>query len=417
MRSAMDKVPVAFWQLLLLGLLGVPGVLFIPIIMGYLGSGDMASLLVMQVYSYYLVVVAQYGYFFNGPAKLAHANSEAARQVILLDSLSVKLKLFWCFVVFGFGLILFSAGLWQKQWLLVFSLLLFSYAMNSNWYLQTLGDFRSGVLYAAIGLGIALSLLLILVMISDIAMAPLGLIAVFVLIAPQTCLGLGSWRQSVSNCTSSMGQMTPVAQELKAGWPLVSSQLLALATSTLGTIVVRAYADDETTVAYAATEKLFNLGVTVVSGLYIAAYPQLAQKKVGQPNAYLKSLETGCFVSLALAFALLLGLKLFGGDLLGIYLGSSRALLVESALAPFGLWLGLTLAGQILIGHWVIGRKSGRVLGLNLLVLLITLSTGLLFVQTSPVNWVWGMVIGQGTMLLILVAICKSERQLLRRQY
>jgi hypothetical protein len=86
---------------------------------------------------------------------------------------------------------------------------------------------------------------------------------------------------------------------LRQDAPLVASQLLLLASTTLGTVVVGQLANADTTAAYAATEKLFNLGATVLVGLYMALYPRLASLFYADRGVYWQKIKLILLVCVA----------------------------------------------------------------------------------------------------------------------
>lgn len=407
MNGALRHISNASWQFLLLGLLGIPGVLFIPLLLRWVPVEVMASILVMQVYVYYLILVAQYGFFLSGPAHLARSTSLTARYSWLIRSLKCKSVILAGPIFLLFLLLIMWQWESESWYLLCFAALLLAYAFNSNWFLQAFGGYASGVLYTVLGV-FASSLMAVAIWLYKDSWSVMAIAcgAVGVLIFPQTCLGFGSalhgLRMLRADRLSLRSNPGELMHDLREGLPLVLSQLLALASTTLGTLVVARLSDPDTTAAYAATEKIFNLGATVLMGLYTAIYPRLAEAYVADPERYWKFLvRLLCVFGLA-GITVLFGLYFSWGVVSELYLGKSLAVLMQTIWLPFGIWLSLCIVQPILSGYLVIVNKNKAVLWVNGLVLAVTLLIGCLLATINPISWVWGMVSGQLLVIFLL---------------
>lgn len=412
MNSSKPLAPL-LWQLLLTGLLGFSGVLFVPLLVRLLPADSMAMILVGQVAVYYLVLFVQYGFQWSGPAFLARCDSVGDQLMFWHRSIQTKFVL----LLIGLG-ILASAIIWLDTiYLLVFMGLLAAFAVNSNWFLQARRDFKSGVLTAMCGVTLA-SLVLFGLWHTHLPPSLLPWLAVLVLILPQTLWGFGTWlvaRRSTKvlsvNSQGNLSHLPAVSALLRAELPVVFSQLLLLGSTTLGTLVVGWMADAATATAYAATEKLFNLGATVIVGLYMAIYPRLAERFYQDPSGYVRFIWR--FIGVVVVLGLT-GLALFGfrGEaLLRFYLGLNLASLVSTVLLPMTLWLTLCVSQHMVTGHLVFLERRSAVFWVNLLVLLVTVVVGLLAAQILPVYWVYGMLCGQVVALGLLIELCRNHAE------
>ena len=247
-------LPALVWQMLLMGLLGLSGIIFVPVLLRTADAQQMATVLVAQVYVYYLVLLVQFGFGWSGPAAVARAAHAAGAAQVWRSSVKAKLWLLAGSVALLFGLGYASLA-WGSWYLIWFALLLVAFALNSNWFLQAQRNFAAGVGFA--GLGVCISALMLCASEVD------GSWVVLILVMPQICLGFGSWwvaRQTCAGVAVVDADWQSSLGVLRKDAPLVASQLLLLATTTLGTVVVSSLADADTIAAYAATEKLFNLG-------------------------------------------------------------------------------------------------------------------------------------------------------------
>ena len=415
MHNLKFQFPAWVWQSLLMGLLGLSGILFVPILLRCASPQLMASVMVAQVYVYYLVVVVQYGFAFSGAAAVARAAQAvdlSSTAQVWRSSVRGKLLLLTGPVaaVFSMGYMCIA---WGQYYVWVFALLLVAYALNSNWWLQAHQRFAPAVGFAL--LGVLASALVVYGLVGcyvPVAATVQGAWLVLVLVLPQVCVGVGTWWVARRACA----RLRPaVNDESKLSWllsdaPLVASQLLLLASTTLGTLVVGGVADANTTAAYAATEKLFNLAATALVGLYMALYPRIAALFYADRAQYWRAtqrLMLACVCG-CLGFGALLAW--LGPVLLGWYLPAHMVALVAPALGPIGLWLGLCISQHVLTSYLVLAERKRLVLWANVCVLLATVVVGYVCAHSTPVAWVYGMVAGQVLALAWLLCVCRQDR-------
>lgn len=391
-------------QMLLMSLLGLSGIIFVPVLLRWADAQLMATVLVVQVYVYYLVLLVQFGFGWSGPAALARAAHAAGVAQVWRISVKAKLLLLAVPVALLFGLGYASLA-WGQWYLLWFALLVVAFALNSNWFLQAQRNFAAGVGFA--GLGVAVSALMLCAHEFD------GAWVVFILVMPQVCLGLGSWwvaRQACADVAVVNTDWQSSLGVLGKDAPMVASQLLLLASTTLGTVVVGALADADTTAAYAATEKLFNLGATVLVGLYMAVYPRFAAWFYSDRAVYWQKTKQLLLVALLVGVGLAVSLNAVGVWLMAVYLPEHLAQKVVPVLLPFALWLGLCISQHVLTSYLVLAERNSRVLWINACVLAITVLVGYAFALNNPVDWVYGMVAGQVLALVLLLQLYREDR-------
>lgn len=406
-------IPAWVWQILLMGLLGSSGIIFVPVLLRWADPQLMAMVLVAQVYVYYLVVLVQYGFAFSGPAAVARAVDAANVAQVWRSSVRGKLLLLAgpVAVVFGVGYVCMAWGQWYV-W--VFAALLGAYALNSNWWLQAQQRFAPAVGFAA--LGVMASALVVYALVGGYvgsAATTQGAWLVLALVLPQVCVGVGTWwvaRVDANHVAKLSTSSAANISWLRTDAPLVASQLLLLASTTLGTVVVGGLADAPTTAAYAATEKLFNLAATVLVGLYMALYPRLAGLFYSNRGVYWRTTQRLLMVCGCGGLVLSSMLAHVGPLLLGWYLPAHMVALVAPVLWPLGLWLGLCVSQHVLTSHLVLAERKHMVLWANGCVLLATVVVGYACALTTPVAWVYGMVAGQVLALVWLLRMCRQDR-------
>lgn len=394
-----------------MALLGFSGVLFVPILLRLLPADSMVLIMVFQVAVFYLVLLVQYGFQWSGPAYLARCNSASDQALFWQRSIQTK------FVLFLIGLAFLAAVIvWLNAiYLLVFIGLLAAFALNSNWFLQAQRDFKSGVLGVSFGVFLA-SLVLFGLWYFELPSVLLPWLGLLVLTLPQMLLGFGTWLVARRTAGLSSEKIHPshehlptILNLLRADFPVVLSQLLLLGSTTLGTLVVGCMADAPTATAYAATEKLFNLGATVVAGLYMALYPRFAARFYKDFKGYARSVWSFVGVIAMLGLAGIVTVGRWGDVLLQFYLGVDLAAMVSTILLPLTIWLVLCVSQHMVTGHLVFLERRNAVLWVNLMIFLVTIAVGLIAAQISPVYWVYGMLFGQVMALGLLVALCRNN--------
>jgi O-antigen/teichoic acid export membrane protein len=406
--------------MLLMGLLGLSGIIFVPVLLRWADPQLMATVLVAQVYVYYLVLLVQFGFNWSGPAAVARGVQSADVAAVWHASVSSKLYLLLgpVALLFGVGYIAWADGQWH---LLGFGLLLIASALNSNWFLQSIQNFAGGVASAVAGVAVSVLLLLVLVN-QGPSVSPWlsAVLAVGILIAPQALLGLGSWWLAKRACAvlAPLGaDRLDAAQTwrlLRKDSPLVLSQLLLLASTTLGTVVVGVLADAATSAAYAATEKLFNLGATVQVGAFMALYPRFATSFYSDRAAYWLKTKQVLAAGFLVGVVGVVFLSWFGQPLMALYLSEPLAIKVAPVLNVFAIWLGLCLTQHVLTGYLVLAERHRTVLYANACVLVVTVVVGYALARIEPIHWVYGMVAGQLLACAWLLQLYLQDRRTVR---
>lgn len=406
------SLPKSIYAIGQLGLLGLPSVLFIPLLLRWVDVSVVATLLVAQVYVYYLVMLQQFGFNLTGPARLGFTGGagDTADRGILSSTLRFKSALLLINTLLWAGIVytVFDG----VSALLVFLLLLLSYVLNSNWYLQSRHDFYTGAFCAGLGVAIGLAVLVVIwqskrhgVELNDV----LGW-AVLTMIAPQVMVGIGSWWRAIRLAAPTVnGANWPINEIWSTGWPLMIAQLLLLATTTLGTVVVGHVADSDVTAAYAATEKIFNLAATVVVALFAIAYPGLARLRNHDVSAYWRRFFRVNLKLAAMGWLAAAVLSVAGPWLFGIYLSAELASRVVPVLVPFALWLSLVPFQNALQCHLTIINRTTLTIGLAIGMLVLEVGLGLLLVKVEPVYWVYGMLLAQLPPVLVLGYLWSRE--------
>ena len=400
-----------------MGLLGLSGVIFMPLLLRSVEPEIMATVLVAQVFVYYLSLFVQFGFNWSSPAAFARARSQSEVAHIWRTSIRIKTTLLvgLAFLLGVVGYRYFELG---AIYLMGFALLLGATAVNSNWLLQARSDFSSGVAFALVGV-LASSFAIYFLTYEVLSLGSLvsGFAVVLALIFPASFLGLGSWWLSNRVYVNEQPKNLNVAWRqtdtllLWENTPIVVTQLLQLVSATLGTVVVNGLADVVTTNAYASMERLFNLIASVIVALYMAAYPRLASLFYEKRAVYWTQvgglLKLGASLGLG-AFVLFV---LFGQTLLTMYVSEPLAVKVTPVILIFTLWLSLYLSQHVLTGYFVFAQRNSMVFVVNATILFVTVVIGYLMARYEPVCWVYGMLAGQVVAVAWLIRLYHQDRR------
>lgn len=398
-----------------MGLLGLSGVIFMPILLRRVDAEIMATVLVAQVFVYYLLLVVQFGFNWSSPAAFARAGSHFEAASVWYTSIRIKaiLLIIPAFLLSVFGYLHVGHG---AIYLFGFAMLLSATAVNSNWLLQARSDFVSGVVFT-LG-GVLASTFLIYCLAHDVFLLNSflnGLGVVLVLILPASFLGFGSWFLSKRIFQKDASKFSNIAWYrsdnllLWTNTPLVITQLLQLVSATLGTVVVSGLSDVVTTNAYAAMERLFNLSASVVVALYMASYPRLAAQFYDNRTAYWNQVCRLLKIGGTLALTMFVLFALFGETLLTIYVSEPLAVKVTPVMLTFTLWFGLYLSQHVLTGYFVFAQRNGMALWANALILFVTAVVGYSMARHEPVLWVYGMLAGQVVATIWLIRLYRQD--------
>lgn len=416
LKHQLVALPGSVYAIGQLALLGVPSLVFTPLLLRWVGVDVVATVLVAQVYVYFLVIVQQFGFNLTGPARLARAGAADGSAVTagaLRSTWRFKAALFVVNVLVWAGVVasVFDGAIG----LLAFMGLLLSHVLNANWYLQSRQDFYTGAFSAGAGVGLGLLLLAIIWggQQYDVVLPGLMAWAVAVMIAPQVILGVGTYWRAVRQPAPRLGANAwPLHEIWQQGWPLVVGQILLIATTTLGTVVVSQRADADVTAAYAATEKLFNLAATAMIALYAVHYPQLARAFQNNVAHYWQEVwrKSGRIALWGLVGLLLVFLA--GDTLLSVYLGHELAGVALPVLVPMTLWLVLVPFQNALQCHLAVVGQTSMSIRVACLMLLVELLVGGALMSLNPVYWAYGMLASQLPALVVMAMMCRSDRPL-----
>lgn len=391
------------WQALLLVLWGVPTLIFVPVLLRSADTEMMATILVAQVYANYLALVVQFGFPWSGPAAVAKARSSDESYGFWHQSVRVKI----CIFALTTSGVAAAICFWHEYYVLAYGLPLFAQALNSNWFLQAKGNYKSGVLFSFFGV-CAGGLLVASQHVMGSSDSLEGVQIISALMMPQILMGIGTYWMARRRlpCDFKEGSNPKLSlSALNTDIFFVSSQLLLLASSSIGTVMIGFFGDASITAAYAATEKIFNLGANGLIGLFMGIYPKLAHSYYIGKDRYVRNVKRILIGTTTFSGGVLLIIFISGQYWFELYLGPALAQLVQPVLIPLAVWLMLCISQHLLTAHLVLTDRRSMVLWVQGGVLFTTLLVGVGAMSINPLFWVYGMICGQLLAIAILLRL------------
>lgn len=356
---------------------GFVSLLLVPHIVRQLGLSAFGSLAVALACANYGAVIVQYAFHYTGPRQLAQQTPGLDEKTVVCRVISAKLVLLAvvlsitglaAMVTYGAG---FRLSIAQLALLLCLPV---AGAMHTGWHLLAVG--RIGVVGLASILGSLAMLLVGFTLVQpDTTNAPFAA-AVALSIGPLVG-GLGTFLASVGRLGAQQFDVRwhPPWRELREGWPLFASQLVAMLYSASGPIVVAALSGMQEAGAYGVVDRVINSLVGACLLTHTVAYPKLARLYGTDHRAYRRLVGAIIGIYLAMATSVAAIVFAFWEPTLQFLFGaqsSGHGALLAVALA----WLALAVFGTVLTGYLTVSGNGGAVLPLTLKILVLSFSLG-----------------------------------------
>ncbi len=415
MKIVRNNFSTMIMQAVLMAGLGVPGVLFIPVLLRYVDHEIMATIFIAQVFVYYLLILVNFGLDWSSPAEHGQAQSNIEANLVWVNTFRSKLTIliFVAAPIFCGGYF-FSGS--NEIYLLGMFLLLLAGSLNSNWLLNARKNFHSGIFYTYAGLLLSAFLLFFLVSVdSAYHLWGVGGFVVLIIYIPQIAYGFGTWI-SVRRMFTFEALKLPEWKSInfnviKENYLLVGTQLMQLMSATLGTLVVSVVSDNATTTAYAVLEKFFNLAVSLFVSYYMAKYSYYSSIFIADRRMYWLKISDILMLYFVCGVFVAIVLYVWGDALGSILLTAELSDRVSSIFIPFSIWLGLSVCQNVLTGHYIFMKNKNMVFLVNVIILFVTCSVGYAFVLIAgAVTWVYGLISGQLVALVWLLCLFSRER-------
>lgn len=392
--------------------------LLIPHIVRTIGLERFGELAIALACANYGAVVVQYAFHLSGPRQIANLAPGETDADIVSRALASKICLL------GIVILLVACGSIVSSWfgyrvslaqLLLMTSVPAGAALNTVWHLYAVGRFQYASLLSIVGASVSLA----------VGFFSVRNASAESLFAAAAALAVGHLIVGVGTLLTSMRLLVAKAQrlmwrhpwiELRAGWPLFSSQFAAALYAASGPLAVAVLAGAGEAGAYAATERIANAVAGACLLTHTAAYPMLAKAYSEDRGAYLRLLRTVLAIYAAGAGAVVLAAIVLRDVVLAFMLGSAGTdygLLLLLAAA----WVILAIFGTALTGYLTVSGQSHRVLPLTLKVLCLSFLIGV------PATAVWGasgwmaaLCLAQAPVLLMAWHAWRSESQLVNER-
>jgi O-antigen/teichoic acid export membrane protein len=358
--------------------------------------GTISILLALAAYG---STVVQYAFHITGPTMLATQQNNSTQ--ILFSVLFSKLLLF--FAVF-FAVLLASAidilpqGNNTALWLLL-TILPFSSALNSTWYLYAKGKFLP-VAYISI-LGTIFSLAVGFHMVVDESDSSF-MWATISYTLTGIIIGAGSFFVSTSITPNiPTVKWKDVINSLNTGKRLFTSQLLSIAYTGSGSIIIGALAGFHEAGTYGVMERMMGAVLGGALLIHTAAYPKLVLLYSCNRISYFSLLKAVVVTYIAAVSACALFAWYFNEEILIFMYGPTGPRpYVMFALAL--VWVSIGIGGTALTGYFAVSHRADEVLMLTLRILIVSLLLGI------PGAYLWGGTGWLGALVLSQILVLSS---------
>lgn len=372
-RLAIDN---AFLLLQYLAASLIPLIL-IPHLIRQVGLSNYGSLAIAMAWANYGAVVINYAFGLRGPSRIAQPVAGETTGVIVGQIVSGK-GLLLAGILLLTGGVLGILSLAEKPvsgpqiWVLLTIPL--AAALHAGWYLQAVGRFFeisfSSIIAVAAALAIGFGL-------PGESPGERIILATLALTASPLLVGFSTFFLTARHLSGQDGPLRWVWPwaELRDGWPLFVSQMMATLYAASGPIFVGFLVGHQDAGAYSVIERVANATVGACLLIHTAAYPKLARMFHADRHAYWHLLKMVVVIYLCMASLMVIGTILIWEQVLHWLLGQSGRsydLLLAGAL----VWIFLGVFGPAVTGYLTISGHGNRVFSLTCGVLVVSLFLG-----------------------------------------
>jgi|GEM_PF-2394093 len=364
---------------------GLIPIILIPHVIRNVNLANYGELAVSMAWANYAAITVNYAFTLSGPARIVHAGAEKTTGNIL--NLIISAKSFLLISTLLVVVTYLTVCLWRgmpisgpQVWILI--AVPVGATLNLAWYLQAVGKFYLASASSIMAVAVALAAGLYW---DDNSM---GKAALVLTIAPLLAGG-SSFILSIRHLHrqgESVRWMRPWA-ELRNGFPLFASQLMATLYSGSGSIIISYLCGYGEAGAYSAIEKMTS---SIVGGcllVFTAGYPRLARLFHTNELGYWRLLRAIVVIYLALAASVVTIVCVNWSQVLLWILGEGGKK-YELTLAGALVWIMISIFGPVLTGHLTVSGYGYLVLPLTSLILMISFMVGvpgLIFYG----SWTW----------------------------
>jgi O-antigen/teichoic acid export membrane protein len=397
-RLAVDN----FLLLIQYAAVGLIPIILIPHVIRNVNLANYGVLAVSMAWANYASIAVNYAFTLSGPARIVHAGVGESTGNILSLIISAKSFLF----IFTLLVIVVSlmVCLWSgvpisgpQVWILI--AVPVAATLNLTWYLQAVDKFHLASASSIVAVAAALAAGLYW---DDNSM---GKAALALTMAP-LLVGAGSFILSVRHLHrqgESVRWMKPWA-ELRNGFPLFVSQLMATLYSGSGSIIIGHFCGYGEAGAYSVIEKVTSAIVGGCLLVFTAGYPKLARLFRANELEYWRLLRMIVMIYLALAASAVSLVCVNWSQVVAWILGEG-GMKYELTLAGALVWIIISIFGPVLTGHLTVSGRGYLVLPLTSLILMISFAVGvpgLLFYG----SWTWFFSLSVAQTMAFLLFFC-----------
>lgn len=354
---------------------GLLPLLMVPYVLGAIGPAEFGRLAVALSLGGIAAVIVQYSFNLSGPKLLAESRTQDQRRAVFASVTLIK------FVLLGLVLALVSMGLALvrpdagRLTLMMVSALAVAAASNSTWVLQFENRFPlvAGLSIVATACAIVFGFALV----SKDAPWSTWYGGITLVLAPTLVGGL-TLVTAIARLRArfDLKALSGAGALVRSGVPLFASQFCAALYGGVGAIVVASMLGIEAAGRYGAFERILTAVIGACTLIHVAAYPRLVKAYSQDFALYRRLIGATLSIYFALVLTIIVATSL-QSDLIFRLLFHGTIHASDPMVLAGALLMATSIFGPLLTGYLVARGEGGRVLGLTLRLLLISMVLGL----------------------------------------
>lgn len=365
---------------------GLLPLLMVPHVLGAIGPGEFGRLAVALSLGGIAAAIAQYSFNLSGPKLLTDSRTHDQRCAVFASVTLVK------FVLAGVVLALVALGLALLRpgagplTLVMVSALAVASASNSTWVLQFENRFPlvAGLSIVAAACAIVFGFVLV----SKGAPWSTWYGGIALVLAP-TLVGVFTLGAATATLRArfDLKALSGAGALVRSGAPLFASQFCAVLYGGVGAIVVASMVGIDAAGRYGAFERILTAVIGACTLIHVAAYPRLVRAYSQDFGLYRRLVGATLSIYFALVLAIVVATSLQSDHIFRLlFHGTVHA--SDPMVLAGAVLMATSIFGPLLTGYFVARGEPGRVLGLTLRLLLISMLLGLPGTKFLG-SWAW----------------------------
>jgi len=369
--------------------------MLVPHIVSEIGLTEYGKIAVCMAWGGYGAMIVQYSFHLTGPKRLMQLKTDETTATVFNDVVGAKIILL-IFTLIASMFLCFSnpIELENKYVMIILVAMPVAAAFNSTWMLQSQDKFLH---ICAISIaGTVLTLSIGFSYINRNHDHPV-LFSVMASISSMLFNGISSFIVAAFVLKNKLYiiPMKRITETMRDGIYLFASQFISMGYSASGPILINHLMNSESAGAYSVIERVIAAITSAALLTHTAAYPRLALTYVSEREAYWSIIKKILMLYLSVTFLLALVIW-HKRDYVLVFL-YGRDIGDGSLLLLFGLCQFMSgIFGVVLTGYLVVSGQSSAIWSINVKVLVVTISLGVIGIKFLGVyGWMVGALAAQ----------------------